>query len=1169
MRRMQRNVGLRSSNDIFTTRSLKGCVRLVVQQLRDGLSSTDRSNPVDTDTVLASVKFISDFLERLARINEDENHVANTFLDDIRHQHGMLYLLQWTERLAYPERTYCLRALTAKGQFFAEDFVGYDAFLILAKVISEIPVVLSELSSDDELRNDSTALDQYSRASLLLEALMKRDKDAFVRCKLTSFSESHVFATLIQAWLATCSCYQHQMHLHKTEKLMHSLSAVVAKCITTSQMAVDRVATLSSRCVWQPVLMMEMRRFLSTTCIRKETIDKPMEPVSKDASNPAVVALHIIRLSRICSNVAQALPNDPYRQTYIDQILRDITNFMVVFVSRPVPREDISQVGNETVLPIKTYAELGDHNFRELSGQTILQNESLLVNLLDSFIQHVKLSSAGFISSIAGSFAFCLQSFLVNMEKDGILTHSGILSRLQRLIVLFLCYDDAVDQLESAPTTLDEYLWSPTINHAKNGLTIVTSDSPLDVSQYQWNIRRAKRAIISLEIISRHPRACQRILKSGVLGIMDIDNIPCLSVLEKSPAQVELYALFTRFVACLASRTAFVRTTLREEYQSIILKLLSEAIQYKLSRWKGEFSEADADISGKAWNCIISNCLQVVCASQYDEFSLRCWSTPLYLEGTKLSLVSLLFSILWLSNLPRNQNEIQFFWREDFTVIMQAAVALEHLSAVAECVRQMLQESASLAHICELLVQLMSNSLGSSATLYDAECRALDGTREKDIETMCQPPDMTLLPAGEAESFATHAILGLPEMSCNVLGKSCTEALFRTLIRIVTSKENIQMLILEDILTVLFQPLVSHSPDSPQTHWRLVLCDELMHKRRDDFQKLFEFTKDDENAVKCHELAAVAVGYACPKVAEWGTFLGIGSNHHIVYSNTVFGNLCHMVVYELEYDTKDDSDLSIHVAAGFQAKVMSRRRNAAAQVIMTLALHAEPAWRKQLETFEHGVLTKPTYVKTDSSQRRYNVSFTTDNCDIPISADAATLTQQSPIFKALLSGQYLESAQHTIQLGDILHTSLVQLLNVMSKINEASHDMQILPSSSSWSDIIELLQLSDRFACDAVWTLCERWVLQNLKTPTSSHCLEGCLLLYRRCRNPRDATGGLSSSSWPFSILLRECLKVLIKNLPLVCTTDEFGKMVAERDPEELEAFCDGMAILLYVTDQQ
>ncbi|KAF7731703.1 hypothetical protein EC973_008875 [Apophysomyces ossiformis] len=1165
----------RSSDAILAARSMRSCVRLVVELLGNYLSMTEPLDSTGIDTVLAGIKFISHLLERLARINEDENSAANALLIDIRRRRGIYYLLQWTDRLNNPERYYCLRALTAKGQFFAQDLLEYDALDILAKVLSDILGIFSNLDDGDEdqLSDAIPGLDQCQRASLLLEALLKRNQHAAVRAKVKTFAESGAFISVVEAWHVICTYYRRPARRHKVEKLMYSLSAIVRKSVAISETAADRIASLNSRCVWQPVLVMEMQRFLAITCTVQESVDRPPQLISNNTEDAAAIASHVTRLCRLCSSITHRLPNDTYRQAYINQILRDITNFMMMFVSRPVLYEEISQVGNTIVLPVKAHAEVGSRNFQESGGRIVEENEMLLVSLLDNFIQHVQLSSSAFILSIAKSFAFCVQTFLMVMEKNGLLSTSALLSRLQRIIVLFLCYDDAVDQLENAPKMLDSYIWSPTINHAKDGLMIINGDVSLDTPEAMRSIRRAKRALFCLETISRHSRACQKILECDVLGIAETESSPCLSAFEKIPDLLELYALFVRLIAYLASRMAFVRTTIREKYQPTILLLLSEAIRYKRSKWENSIRDKETNRRLKAWNCVISHCLQIVCASRYDDFSLQSWSMPLQLNGVNLSLIPLLFSVLWPSHVSNHQKDIQTFWEEDYMVISQAAVALQQLSTVADCVRHMLQETPSLGRACELLVQLTSDSSGMSVKLNQPKESVIAIEDEENIETAYQIPDTVVLSSenmkssDEIEVVAANAMLDTPKTSSDELKTTCAKTLFRTLRHIITSKDNVQAMVIRDTLTAVFRPLVSHSAERTQIHWRTSLRDELMDKRRYDFQKLFEFTKDDERAVKCHELAAVAIGYACPNPSDWEAHLGINTQEHVVYSKSVFGNLCHMIVYDLEYDVGDGLEDKMIVEEELSEKIMYCRRNSAAQVIKTLAFQMETTWRKQLESFQEQVLSKQLDVGQDSLQQSYRVSFITDSCNIPISADAATLMDQSRVFEALLSGQYQESRQKPILLGDVAYPALEKLLNVMSKIRAAKGDgIYAVPLPNRWNDVIDLLQLSDRFACDAVWNLCERWILHNLMSPMTYESLEGCLLLYRRCRNPENINSGLSSSLWSFDPLLQECLKTLMKDLSFTCTTKEFNAMIKDNDHEELEAFCDGMATLLCAT---
>ena len=194
------------------------------------------------------------------------------------------------------------------------------------------------------------------------------------------------------------------------------------------------------------------------------------------------------------------------------------------------------------------------------------------------------------------------------------------------------------------------------------------------------------------------------------------------------------------------------------------------------------------------------------------------------------------------------------------------------------------------------------------------------------------------------------------------------------------------------------------------------------------------------------------------------------------------------------------------------------------------------------------------------------VMFVTDDGQKVI-GNRALLRSVSPIFSALLSKDYVESEMSLIPLHDVTFHSLQGLIEIIHRMNAGEVD--ILDVNYPWTSVVAMLKISDRFGCMVVKGICENWVATKVKEmelkveEERKQCLEGLLGLYRECRDPIERDGGITSNTWPFSTVLKESLKTVTQYLTETCQTKEFIKMVQGKNMDELESFCNGIAILL------
>ncbi|CEJ00416.1 hypothetical protein RMCBS344292_14472 [Rhizopus microsporus] len=314
-------------------------------------------------------------------------------------------------------------------------------------------------------------------------------------------------------------------------------------------------------------------------------------------------------------------------------------------------------------------------------------------------------------------------------------------------------------------------------------------------------------------------------------------------------------------------------------------------------------------------------------------------------------------------------------------------------------------------------------------------------------------------------------------------------------------------------------------------------------------------------------MTAVAIGYAtlgAPSSSEWNASLGLESEDN---SKSVFGSICQMLVYNLEYEQDVTNTNRLDTV------ITPLRRNAAAQVVEILAMEFASAWYDQVSSVairnEQG-FQQHDFQPIDNVQDQ--VAFVTDDQQQVVGC-RPLLRAVSPIFRALLSSEYVESDMSLIPLHDVTYHSLKDLVKIINQVNEDSKMALLSPdrvlANTSWPHVVAILQISDRFGCTIVKALCENWVVNNIKEMEAKSsdermvCLEGMVWLYRQCRDPIERDGGISSDTWPFSTILKESLKTIVQYLTEACQTPEFMKMVQDKNADELEAFCDGIAKLI------
>ncbi|KAL9550239.1 hypothetical protein MBANPS3_004824 [Mucor bainieri] len=1266
--------------------SFKASVRWVVAMLADETTDSNNNNndpqAAASQQIQCATKFICGLLEDLATATAtststpDTEAAATAIIAEIRHRHGVKALLGRTHGCPLPIRIYSVRALASQIKYFAKDMMALNAHATLAQSLFSIPNLLHVLSLTPPVTDAAqqrNELDQCVMVCRLLESLFKYDLASSSSSPARQqFAASNAFGQLLSVWLAACqhdykttslAADSSNKSLDKRQRvLVYSLTSIVQKCTFTNSPASGRIAEESARAKWQPLLALCMQRWIRGTCCTMNTAVLTAATLEQDKSI-------LKKLVQISLAILPVLKQHNYWLDYVDQAVCDLTNFLMAYVSQPILPEQASLVGTpSTLLHTNLCIDVEERGYQIDGAMLNQQHQDLFVLLLESLIQHVQLASPSFVKMVSGRVAWCLKSMLTILLNADQLETSALRSRLLKLIVFFLHYDDAIHCFATASTNIAALVFGPTIETAKQGLLTAVSLSPAQealTAEQSVAIYKAKRAFVSLAMISKHPRACERLVDCQVLQLVDVALIPRSGhVIEKTASLLSVYALFGQFVAALSRRTAFVRTRLRDECNLIpmIMKLLQEAVPLKEAR-RGLMEDNHQDAIFKGWNHVIASCLMVISTFQYDEPSMRMWlswdnstaaaaaadaneekeETAMLIDEytaaantpKRLSILPILLSILfpWRNHhMEEDKNkatfaEINRFLKPDLQVVLLASQLLDQLSVIPICGRQMIADPTALHNLCSLMICLTAaycpdqpecmyklttttttgnNTDGTTTTLLsmqdgDMLVEKLPTTTvvepalldvDVDMTTQAHHNDATSILDNvhldldsshqEAAAAAAAAAAAVQRSRQEPPNLSCADHLRRAAVRILITHDNMQFTMLSDAFTAFFQPVLQHPVrGTSHEYWRRLVCDDLFEKKMDDFLSLFRFTETADNAIKLHEMAAIAVGYAAMGASSdeaWNHILGLVSldGWCIVGSKQPFGIFCQMLVYELEYEEEEEDQEEVKQQQNdtlLLSMITPFRRHAAAQVLETLALDFEVLWKVETESIrEH--ITLPPHMPLD--QPAQVVAFVTDDVTTStISGNRQLLRARSPIFDALLSTDYAESKLAAIPLHDVTFHSLKLFISVIHQLNDKAETRrrrshlvdQVLAPSTSWNDIVDLLLISDRFGSTVVKSLCEHWILEQVKHMGSSSsrlvCLEGMVGLYRQCCDPMEKDGGIASETWPFATILREVLKTILQYMSESCQTASFVQMIQDKRVEELDVFCNGLAYLL------
>ncbi|KAI8097485.1 uncharacterized protein BX664DRAFT_356721 [Halteromyces radiatus] len=1011
-----------------------------------------------------------------------------------------------------------------------------------------------------------------------------------------------------------------------------------------------------------------------------------------------------------------------------------LTNTLMAFTAFPISVEalfsmatDDGNIGDTTgmnstyLLSMDICADVVIRGYFGLTSTTIELYQTCLEPLLETLMQHLQVVRSSWRMKLGSRLAWCIRSQMSLLYADNKLDNSPLLSRFQKLVIYLLHDDGAIDQLAGYSTGLGKYIWEPTIMQARDGLveaasfisstsaTIPTlssssssSSTGILANNYTDNDRqpgptslhatsqsifrtpqkmlqvlaKAKRALVALEKISRHPRACERLAETNILELVEVgmipsyasnhtsspfkismDNIDTVSTGSTSndddyqrfsvlPIQVwTVYGLFVGLVASLAERTSLMRSKLRQEQQlvDVIMGILWSTIgkQSAILLQQQQQHQSSEDMI-KVFQHVVKASIQVVYAYRYDSVAAMEWLTwkQEIEDGRSLTLVSALLAIVvpwcnetYIKTGCGEGDKERHWWMIYSGQINNASTLLEHLSLFGECGKQLIQDNASalqditqwMAILSDMAIERSSSGLidshginsvhnleenmgekidGGDDDVENVQEEQLymdyDGNDDGDVSSFifCDNQDEDYKEDGDSDSnmMVDFTVLTSPTPSSDKT--KCLAPLLRTLIKLITSRENLKLLILTDGFTRMFGPLLFTLQASTwhddkmeavlEKYGMGIQLGQALWKRVEDLKRLFQFFGQNEQDINHrHELTAVALVYASFwNIDHWQSTLGIfgfdTSQESIVYSTSPFGIICHMLMLDDDDDKQQQNDFSTTM------EKKQGRRCAAAQAITLLAYSFRLPWQQQLDdALENNQqkldqllveqMTKNRHLLDDSNNRI--ILLQTDDASNPIQVNSKDLTWISPAFAAMLSDHYAETTtESSIQLHDITLTSLQYFIHVSQLLQNHYKQQQqddmitkdiLDDTKNEWKDVMVVVHMADRYSSPIVQLLGERWIMKQIKKKQPDY-LSGCLEAYLYLRDKYHGMdgGGLKSTSWPFGLILNQCMKALLLDTIDLIETTAFNNMTDinnnnNNSIEDIEAFCNAALVLL------
>ncbi|RCI07085.1 hypothetical protein CU098_013165 [Rhizopus stolonifer] len=477
--------------------------------------------------------------------------------------------------------------------------------------------------------------DAPARLTQLLGKSLESDQ-ALMITRLLDQAQAEADEHLLTIWQAT---------MDQTEKtaILYSLTSVIYKSASRSVQARRAITDLYPR--WFLVLASLCDRWCHDLFIEQPTMAKEEERA----------LLKFLNLARVIADIL------PQRAGYTQ--VKDTVDLLTSVLMAFLCQGSLAERHMNGWLDYQLCIEVDSRELR-VDAETLQRHERLLAFLLDIYMQYIQLSPHELES--APVLAWCLKSFLLLLHQHN-LTESTLLARLRKLIVYHLHNEQVIRVLVNAPKILSESIWSPTLELARQGLVNHTSAQ----------VYKADRALVSLELIAKSARGCERLVEANVLDLVDH--------LHWSPLLFRLHSRLVRLMATLAGRSAYIRVRLREaQLFEKIKHLLASAVEHS---------------SLDGCRRLIKGCLLVITCFQYDTVSMPQWLS----ENSVLPLV---LDLVFPTD-PKAESDLRAL----------ASYLLDQVMSYPLGVRQMIEHPQALAQLCQASIESShyTHSLASAA----------------------------------------------------------------------------------------------------------------------------------------------------------------------------------------------------------------------------------------------------------------------------------------------------------------------------------------------------------------------------------------------------------------------------------------------------------------------
>lgn len=916
-------------------------------------------------------------------------------------------------------------------------------------------------------------------------------------------------------------------------------------------------------------------------------------------------------------------------QDFGKQMTGCLTNFLLAFTAFPVSVETLATLAsNSSLLSTDLCADVVIRGYFGLENTLLQHCQALLGPLLETLMQYIQVVPDAWRTEIGPRIAWCLRSQMALLYGDNKLDDSFLLPKYQKLVVYLLHDEGAIKQLAESSTGLGKYIWEPTILQVRLGLEAAASltSTTNPTHEHIHALAKAKRALVALEKVSHHPRACERLVETTVLELIDPLLIPCVDFssvtgdsLLQMPVQVwSVYGLLVRLLASLAGRTSLLRSKLLHERQliNVVMGLLWRALRYESALYVQTHQDAGITKQIEVCQNLVLSSLQVVYTYRYDSAATLEWLQWKQQDdtGAPLTLVAALVSILvpWRSHQRLDGGlhalESASLWCLTFgDQIMNALKLLEQLALFESCGKQMIQENGDdLYNLSQMLVALTRPSSSSSSMIpfnstHGPISRTFEeGSSEGDTflatgigSRYTQPTDMAddddiqnspslmgftaienaALPCDRTDEEKSDD--GFPEHGDSDSMHDGKPAMVKIHIDSTT--------FIEATLRILTKVIMNNA------NLKTMILN-------DSFTRLFApLVRDDpqqqppSTTMNPASIAAHLGTTLWKRVDELGRlfqFFGqneddVNHRHELTAVALVYASFWETTYWQstlglFGFDTTKESIVYSTCPFGILCHMLmfddTGRRHTAAQALATLALSFKSTWQHDLDQgLEENEQQQGTSLDRPATEHEdAEVVIRTNDSPTPIRVRAQDLTWASPVFQAMLSDHYLET--DSIYLHDITMAGLQHFIHVSQWLQNCtargSHgDDLAVGIQGGWEQVTTLIHMADRYGCRKIQLLGERWIMQKIKKRHPGY-LSGCMATYLYLRDkyhPQDG-GGLTSKTWPFHRVLNHCVKAMLLDVMHLVDDSAFKDLIQiDTDATHLDAiesFCNAALVL-------